>query len=382
MGEHSLQQAAADAIKKLRRFAGTGDGSSILEQIENGTWDVPLSPAQSKDLADRLHAVAEHVRYTRAWVPDELTVPVDVERDPRPERLRLPLNRKERYYTGTVLPMLVASDGFAYLDRLLRLCGLEADLDVPARLDGGLDIDFYTEYSHAESVFTDEDRGAWPVPPGGDTPDVVINGGDWLLAIEAKMFHNPNAADLAAQMRRQRVLVDLWTERMGLDPARVRHVLLLPRPLADRVQGTLPVELVDAVVTWEEVLEQYWTVAPRHWSRVLHHALTRHGALESSRELNFRANAQQVMTGADIAAGAADRHDPPLDYIGRSGGLNGALFAEDVATGRWRTTKYELRSGPPANPSNRNWFTLTEFNTRIGAPQAAPPEPSDTGTVS
>src|SRR6185312_6165083 len=34
----------------------------------------------------------------------------------------LPLNRKERFYTGTVLPMLIASDGFMHLNRFLRLC--------------------------------------------------------------------------------------------------------------------------------------------------------------------------------------------------------------------------------------------------------------------
>jgi hypothetical protein len=31
---------------------------------------------------------------------------------------RLPVNRKERYYTGTVLPGIVCQDGFKYFDRL------------------------------------------------------------------------------------------------------------------------------------------------------------------------------------------------------------------------------------------------------------------------
>ncbi len=37
---------------------------------------------------------------------------------------RLPLNRKERYYTGTVLPMIVCCDEFAHFGRFLRLCGV------------------------------------------------------------------------------------------------------------------------------------------------------------------------------------------------------------------------------------------------------------------
>ena len=41
---------------------------------------------------------------------------------------RLPVNRKERYYTGTVLPMIVASDGFKRLPKFLTLCGVTTDL--------------------------------------------------------------------------------------------------------------------------------------------------------------------------------------------------------------------------------------------------------------
>ena len=63
---------------------------------------------------------------------------------------RLPINRKERYYTGTVLPMIVASDGFKHFGRSLTLCGvpevvLEAD---PASSN----VQFFTEYGFEESL--------------------------------------------------------------------------------------------------------------------------------------------------------------------------------------------------------------------------------------
>jgi hypothetical protein len=63
----------------------------------------------------------------------------DVERD-----RRLPVNRKERFYTGTVLPMIVAGDRFRSLGRMLELCGLhQVDLSEPAELQ------FFSEYSFA-----------------------------------------------------------------------------------------------------------------------------------------------------------------------------------------------------------------------------------------
>ena len=42
---------------------------------------------------------------------------------------RLPMNRKERFFTGTVFPMIVAGDGFGGLQKFLDLA------EVPPRRD-------------------------------------------------------------------------------------------------------------------------------------------------------------------------------------------------------------------------------------------------------
>jgi hypothetical protein len=92
-----------------------------------------------------------------------------------------------------------------------------------------------------------------------DTPDVVIAGPDWLVAVEAKMFHNSNAADLSSQISRQRKVLSRWIEVLGLPEERVRHVLLLPQKLAAAAAGHgWP------VVTWEQVLAEYREVGPRY----------------------------------------------------------------------------------------------------------------------
>ena len=98
-------------------------------------------------------------------------------------------------------------------------------------------------------MFTPADKAIWPGHHPADTPDVVILGEDWLLAIEAKMFHNPSAAALNKQMKKQRVVVDIWAEKFGFSPDRVAHVLLLPEGLAAKVgSGVTP----HPILTWGE----------------------------------------------------------------------------------------------------------------------------------
>lgn len=72
----------------------------------------------------------------------------------------LPLNRKERYYTGTVLPMIIAADDCAHLSRFLRLCGFDDAPKADELARGAEDLQFFTEYSLVESVCTTEERSA------------------------------------------------------------------------------------------------------------------------------------------------------------------------------------------------------------------------------
>jgi hypothetical protein len=50
--------------------------------------------------------------------------------------------------------------------------------------------------------------------------------------------------------------------------------------------------------------------------------------------------------------------------VGRKGGLDGPLLSEDIATGRWRTQKYET-NGEVAMPPNDNWFALADLVARL-----------------
>ncbi len=85
---------------------------------------------------------------------------------------RLPINRKERYYTGTVLPMIVACDGFKHLNRFLELCGAPSKVAVEAD-PASCNIEFFTEYSLKESLRGGAEK-RFSDPAGKDTPDLVI----------------------------------------------------------------------------------------------------------------------------------------------------------------------------------------------------------------
>lgn len=355
MTDDRLQEAARETQCILLRVAG--EDASVLERIVNGDWGSTLAPKQADDLADLLTAAAEAVRHTRS-----VAGCLESGDDPHPYARTsvsetvdslLPLNRKERYYTGTVLPMIVASDGFVHLHRLLSLCGLPpVEIEQPGR-DGLTKVEFTTEYSFAESRFTEQDKARFPnAPTDADTPDVVIAGPDWLLAIEAKVFHNPLPEALNHQMKRQQVLVDYWTTTLGISPDRVRHVLLLP--------AALPVDGVAfPVVTWESVLAAYQVVGPAHWTATLATALDRYDSMVS-RSRMFGENADGHLTGQEIVnAHAAGTLEYP--FMGRGGGLQGAALAEDVLTGKWRVRRYEVRQD--ALPGNPNWFNVLDFIT-------------------
>lgn len=361
-GQQAVRDAADQLRSQIHRVAGNGDGSSWLDQLaadgelqSQRRW----TGDEHRAVADLLRVVMQKLRTLRQNTGN-LGLGQSREYWHAQEDMSgayLPVNRKERYYTATVLPMVVASDDFATLPRLLSLCGLPAtkiELVGPGEVPR---VQFFTEYSFADSVMTEADRARFTDRPSeADTPDLVLVGSDWLLAIEAKMFHRPSSRALEEQMRRQRVMVDYWTHKLRLEPDRVKHVLLLPAGLA-RSRSDLSVP----VVTWEDVVDSYAPVAPSYWVHVLRAALERYPQLASP-EPTFGTNADAVLTGQEIID-AYHADDLQYAWIGRRGGLDGAALKADLVEGKVRGRSYEVRRDPL--PSNRNWFSVTDFVAKV-----------------
>ena len=153
----------------------------------------------------------------------------------------LPMNRKERFFTGTVFPGIVCKKDFQDLGVLALLipgCVLPPIDPHPATTN----IQFFTEYSLVESIYGNEAKERFPTPPTSkDTPDILIlvsGEPTVLIALEAKMYDQPSAPKLTEQMRAQRVQLDYLRQHLALDA--VHHAALLPRGLADKIAGDLP----------------------------------------------------------------------------------------------------------------------------------------------
>jgi len=341
--------AASHAHMIIDRVFGTGDG--FVGRVENDDFvDTDVTAQGARDLADLLSAVAEHARYFREVFGSLTSGSEPTISTGTASSTGLPLNRKEQYYTATVLPMIIASDGFAYLHRFLDLCGLHVGrFDDHGRV-GMQELQFFTEYNLAESL-RDDDRRRFPDPwPGHDTPDLVLAGPDWLLAVEAKMFHDPDSQALNAQLARQRVVIDYIAGALNIPADRVRHVFLLPKQL--KAPGLDP----NVVVYWESVVEAYKVVGPTYWVRILIEALDRYDKLRSQSSI-YGANKDADLTGGEILA---DHHSaaPIYAYMGRNRGLDGPELANDIDAGGWRKHRYEVRREPL---DASNWFPIADF---------------------
>jgi hypothetical protein len=70
---------------------------------------------------------------------------------------RLPLNRKEVYFTATVLPAINCANDFAHFDRFLKL--LKApESAIQAAPFSTANVQFFTEYCLADAIFGDETK--------------------------------------------------------------------------------------------------------------------------------------------------------------------------------------------------------------------------------
>lgn len=87
-----------------------------------------------------------------------------------------------------------------------------------------------------------------------------------------------------------------------------------------------------------------------------------------------RIRADAKVTGEDLLA-AHQAGDRGFLAVGRNGGLAGASFQNDLATGDWRTWSYEVSRLAEA-AQQRNWFTIDEFIQAVGPTADLTPAPA------
>ena len=271
---------------------------------------------------------------------------------------RLPINRKERYYTGTVLPLIVASDGFKRLGRFLELCGVPSEMSRQVALDAeSTNIQFFTEYGFKESLY-DGAQCRFDDPGSNEAPDLVVyveSDRPLLLGVEAKVFLRPSADEVCEQLRGQKALLEIMAQGTGTNPC-VHQIALLPSALDIKPEELRGVP----VLTWQEIASTFRDDAPPYWIGDLDEALCRYEELKSKDD-TYRKNCDDVITGQEIYKRYKSR-DNTYTSMGRFGGLGGENVEDDLRTGEWRKQEYEVRyEGIP----NRNWFAIADFIEKI-----------------
>jgi len=276
-------------------------------------------------------------------------------------KVELPLNRKERFFTGTVFPMLVCRDNFRYFNlftSLINGCrGLKISINPP-------NIQFFTEYSLVESIITKSDRNRFPnSPKTKDTPDIIalITGiPKTLLSIEAKMYDVPDAYELKTQMDAQRKHIDYLKERLNI--GMTYQCALLPQKLADAVSYQKNgfhyiLESEYQVITWEALLQKFGQVFPDdYFLNLLKLALDSYSDLVSHSWVS--SSCEQKLCGRDIYQ-KSKLGTLNMKIMGRDKGLNGEPLKRDIESGKWKTHQYET-SSKDSLPSD-NWFSISDF---------------------
>lgn len=167
----------------------------------------------------------------------------------------LPVNRDERYYTGTVLPMIICRENLKYFNTFLSLLPINTDPKVNWSKDN---IQFFTEYSLRKSFYnisnmlmlSDEERKRFLTLPRS-IPDILIylKPQKVLIAVEAKMFDNVSLNKLKVQLEQQAEVLNFISDNLSVKE--LIHYSLLPKKLNKKFN------FPDKVITWEDIYTKY-----------------------------------------------------------------------------------------------------------------------------
>src|SRR5579863_988367 len=245
-------------------------------------------------------------------------------------RTRLPLNRKEVYFTATVLPAIICAERFNHFHRFLKLLGLP-EMTVEADPTAS-NFQFFTEYSLAEAIDPRFANNAGK----RERPDVLIlveGQRPTLIAIEAKMYDATQRSALIAQMERQEqeVLCPLraqWPEMTTV------HAALLPATMKEKFRTldncTFPhPDQGRPIITWEEIGDNFRDVtSAAYFVGVLDIAL-REYANKAAKEQTRGQYADGELRGHEIVA-RYRRGDREFQMMGRQGGIDRLKLRQDI----------------------------------------------------
>jgi hypothetical protein len=271
----------------------------------------------------------------------------------------LPLNRKERFYTGTVLPSLLFHKGLSiFYDFLKSLRGFPKEINETNTGDNFL---FYTEYNLKESAGS-RNVGEKIETATKDTPDCIIEfltPVKLFVVVEAKMFSKASQADLKRQMSaQQKAVISVLKSKYKLTDQQILHIALVPKALGIT-------ECSDyQVVYWDFFIEIFSKLQDNMFFNYLRFALDNYDKLVQGKKWVKPSYVEDYLSGEEIYRKFKQGENL---WIGRQGGTK--IFLEDIQTGKWRKHKYYISSQKPERGKTGQWINSNEFIKMIDTVQ-------------
>jgi hypothetical protein len=264
----------------------------------------------------------------------------------------LPMNRKERFFSATVLPsLLFHKDNSTLFNFLNEIPHFPSEV---LELSAKPEFLFYTEYNLKESAGK-KSSGIQISTDTRDTPDVIIEILKPLkvfVIIEAKMFLNLSQKTLDIQMELQRKAIIEKLEKQ-YQPCLTYHVALIPKQLG--FSGT---EKYD-VIFWQIFTEKLARdLEDNYFFNYLKYALSKYRISVSDRSRSAT-TIQKQKSGLTIYTEYLEQEGKLGYWIGRENARKS--IEEDPKSGSWIKRKYGINSNNPKDGRPGNWIHVTEF---------------------
>jgi len=278
-------------------------------------------------------------------------------------KTELPLNRKERFYTGTVLPALLFHNGWSNFYTFLReIKDFPVDVNETQTNDNFI---FCTEYNLKESA-GDRSVGRKMNVLTNDTPDVIIEilKPRVFIIIEAKMFEKTNQHKIDGQIDRQRsYIAGPLRKAFQMDESQIFHIALVPE--ASRIKSCKSYQ----VINWEFFIgNQSLDVTNNYFHNYLRYALDNYEQLVSKATGGGLPNTVEFHLKGPALYDLCEEN--PDHWVGRMGGEK--KIQEDFQSDKWRKHMYCVNSVKPVKGQPGNWIPLMKFRDlkdKYGSPE-------------
>jgi len=262
----------------------------------------------------------------------------------------LPINRKERFYTGTVLPAMLFHKGLSNFYHFLKeINGFPEEVNEQTTGDNFL---FYTEYNLKESA-GGRNVGRKISTKTNDTPDVIIEilkPKRAFIIIEAKMFHNVSRLDLIGQMNKQsEAVIEPLRKTFQLEGSQIFHIALVPE------KSKLKDDMGYQIINWEFFInDKALNVKDNIFYNYLWFALKNYEKLVA---IGPPPPPYSKKSGREIYE---DGKNNILYWVGRQGGEK-IITEKEITPGEWETYEYYVNQDKPSSGRKGNWITSKRF---------------------